>query len=52
MNNNIDKINCRILKDLLVNCVKKSDSFEECILLKLNFNKNCKTNVKLKNSGK
>ena len=49
---NTDKINCGVLKDLLLNCVKKSESFEECILLKLNFNKNCMKRDEVKKSDK
>lgn len=33
--------NCLILKDLLVNCAKKSSTLDECKLLKFNYNKFC-----------
>ena len=55
MNNNVDnadKINCGVLKDLLLNCVKKSESFEECILLKSNFNISCMRCDSVKKSDK
>jgi hypothetical protein len=34
-------INCNITKDLLFNCVEKSNQLDECILLKYFINKYC-----------
>lgn len=36
-----NKKNCRITKDLLLNCAKKSNKLDECTLLKFIMNKYC-----------
>ena len=37
----IDKKTCKITKDLLLNCAKKSYNLDECLILKLLSNKYC-----------
>ena len=37
-----NKNSCKITKDLLLNCVKKSNKLDECVLLKSIYNRYCK----------
>lgn len=41
-NNFYNKNSCKITKDLLLNCVKKSNKLDECVLLKSIYNRYCK----------
>ena len=50
-NNSYNKNSCKITKDLLLNCVKKSNKLDECVLLKSIYNRYCKKfviNISLK----
>ena len=48
----IDKINCKITKSLLYNCVKKCKHLEECYILKKLINNFCHKELKVKASEK
>ena len=50
-NNSYNKNSCKITKDLLLNCVKKSNKLDEYLLLKSIYNRYCKKfviNISLK----
>lgn len=46
------KNNCKITKDLLLNCAKKSNKLDECLLLKSLYNKYCKSKLIINKSSK
>jgi hypothetical protein len=45
-----NKIQCKITKDLLINCAIKSHNLNECNVLKLIINKFCKENINTNSS--